>query len=164
MLTFDAMMDRILGAEGGYVNDPRDPGGETNWGIAKRSHPTVDIKHLTKEQAVAIYRRDYWQAVEKLGLPDGLAFQVLDAAINHGMGNAVRWLQLALGVGADGVVGPVTVAAIRRDGAWDSIPTLIFRFNAERLDFYTQLSTWDRFGKGWARRIVNNLAYASVDL
>lgn len=159
MTKFDVLIERVLGHEGGYVNDPRDLGGETKWGISKRAYPNVNIKELTKDDAKAIYRRDYWDRVQGSSLPEAVAFQVLDAAVNHGIGNAVRWLQSAAGVAPDGLFGPVSLAAVRSSSAAD----LVLRFNAERLVFYTKLSTFDRFGKGWVRRVAANLKYASED-
>ena len=111
---FDYFIERVLTHEGGYVNDPRDPGQETRWGISKRSYPAVDIRNLTRAQAIDIYRRDFWQRVRGDELPREFAFQALDAAVNHGIGNAVRWMQRAAGVADDGVIGPVTLAAVQR--------------------------------------------------
>ena len=158
-MSFDSLIDRVLSHEGGYVNDPRDPGGETKYGISKRSYPLLDIKNLTRSQAVEICRRDFWQRVSGDSLPPSVAFQVLDAAVNHGIGNAVRWLQRAVGVADDGAIGPITMAAVKRMDAAD----LVLQFNAERLEFYAKLSTWDAFGRGWARRVAGNLRYAAAD-
>lgn len=160
MLTFDKMMERILSHEGGYVNDPRDPGGETNWGIAKRSYPKVNIKSLTRKQALEIYREDFYAPINQWKFHPALEYQLLDAAINHGRGNAIRWLQRAVGVADDGVVGPVTRSKVN-----SHLPDeVVIAFNAERLQFYTNLTTWPTFGKGWARRIAQNLRYAMEDL
>ncbi|MDR7331776.1 glycosyl hydrolase 108 family protein [Roseateles asaccharophilus] len=159
MSTFDTFIARVLTHEGGYVNDPRDPGGETKFGIAKRSYPAVDIKGLTREAAIEIYRRDFWNRVQGDKLPRSFAFQALDAAVNHGIGNAVRWMQRAAGVADDGIVGPMTLAAVARADAVD----LVLNFNAERLRFYTKLAAFDVFGRGWVRRVADNLAYAAED-
>lgn len=156
---FDAFIDRVLTHEGGYVNDARDPGGETKFGIAKRSYPNIDIKALTREQAISIYRRDFWDRVQGDKLPRAFAFQVLDAAVNHGIGNAVRWMQRAAGVADDGVIGPMTLAAVSRADPAD----LVLLFNAERLAFYTKLSTFDAFGRGWINRVAGNLRHAAGD-
>lgn len=156
---FDLFIERLLAHEGGYVNHPNDPGGETNWGIAKRSYPHVNIRKLTRPQAIAIYRRDFWDRVQGGQLPPEVAFQALDAAVNHGVGQAVRWLQRAAGVADDGVIGPVTLAALRCVPPAD----LLLRFNAERLDFYTRLATWPSFGKGWVRRVAANLRHGAED-
>lgn len=153
---FDQAFDKLISHEGGYVNDPRDPGGETKFGISKRSYPDVDIANLKLEQAKAIYLRDYWQRArcDELTLVEpSLAFQVFDTAVNSGIGQAIRLLQRALGVADDGVMGPLTIAAINRTDA----EGLIARFNGQRLEFMTKLSTWDTFGRGWAWRIAKNL-------
>ena len=153
---FDSAFLRLIGHEGGYVNDPRDAGGETKFGISKRQYPSLDIAALTLEQAKAIYRRDYWQRMQGDGLPPSLAFQVFDAAVNSGIGTAVRWLQQAAGTAQDGVIGAVTLNAVRgQDEA-----ALIRRYLGIRLDFLTQLTTWQTFGRGWARRIAANLKEA----
>lgn len=156
---FTKVIDRVLAHEGGYVNHPKDPGGETNWGIAKRSYPNVDIKRLTRDGAIAIYRRDFWDRVQGDKLPPAVAFQVFDAAVNHGPGNAVRWLQRAAGVADDGLLGPVSLAAIRKAEPTD----LVLRFNACRLEFYASLTTFPTFGKGWVRRVAGNLRSAAED-
>lgn len=159
-MSFDRFIERVLSSEGGYVNHPKDPGAETKWGISKRSYPHLNIKELTREQAKEIYRRDFWDRIDGNKLHEDVAFQVLDAAVNHGRGNAIRWLQRAAGCADDGVLGPISHAAIARVPAID----LVLRFNAERLEFYTKLSTWSTFGKGWARRIAENLRYAAEDI
>ena len=156
---FDYFIERVLTHEGGYVNDPRDPGQETRWGISKRSYPAVDIRNLTRAQAVDIYRRDFWQRVRGDELPREFAFQALDAAVNHGIGNAVRWMQRAACVADDGVIGPVTLAAVQRAQAAD----LVLRFNAERLRFYAKLTTFSIFGRGWVNRVAGNLDHAAAD-
>ena len=156
---FDYFIERVLVHEGGYVNDPRDPGQETRWGISKRAYPHLDIRNLTRAQAIDIYRRDFWQRVRGDELPREFAFQALDAAVNHGIGNAVRWMQRAAGVADDGVIGPVTLAAVQRAQAAD----LVLRFNAERLRFYAKLTTFSTFGRGWVNRVAGNLDHAAAD-
>lgn len=159
MSLFDEFIERVLTHEGGYVNNPEDPGGETKYGIAKRSYPNVDIKNLTRDGAVAIYRRDFWERVQGDQLPRQFAFQALDAAVNHGIGNAVRWMQRAVDVADDGIVGPVTLNTIKRFDAAD----LVLLFNAERLEFYAKLETFGAFGRGWTRRVAGNLRHAAKD-
>lgn len=159
MVTFDTAFDRLLGSEGGYVNHPSDPGGETNWGISKRSYPNVDIKGLTKEGAKVIYRRDFWDRIHADELHPSIAFQAFDFAVNSGIDTAVRKLQTAVGVSADGHWGPVTKAAA---AARDPAATLM-RFIAERLDFWRRLNTWPTFGNGWAGRAADNLRYGAAD-
>jgi lysozyme family protein len=157
---FRGYIDRILSHEGGYVNHPNDPGGETKFGISKRSYPKYDIKNLTREQAIGIYYRDFWLPVVNICVEDaGLAFQVLDAAVNHGMGNACRFLQRAAGVADDGHAGPVTKAAVCRMKP-DKIQLL---FLAERFEFWAKLQNFDAFGRGWVRRGAQNLRYLVKD-
>lgn len=159
MSLFDDYIERVLSHEGGYVNDARDPGGETKFGIAKRSYPSVDIKGLTRDAAKAIYKRDFWDRVKADTLPRQFAFQALDAAVNHGIGNAVRWMQRAVGAADDGVIGPVTLGKVQRFDPAD----LVLLFNAERLEFYAKLQNFDAFGRGWTRRVAGNLRYAAQD-
>lgn len=158
-MTFDAAFDRLIGHEGGYVNDPKDPGGETNWGISKRSYPHVDIKALTRADAKLIYFQDFWTRIDGDDIYDGVAFQAFDFAVNSGISTAVRYLQRAIGVADDGHWGPISRGALGILTESD----VIMRLCAERLDFMTRLSTWDRFGRGWARRIVQNLRYGAED-
>lgn len=156
MSNFDQAFIELLGHEGGYSNDPNDPGGETNWGItvavARENGYIGSMKDMDQSVAKAIYTKKYWlEAFEQLPYP--VAFQVFDAAVNSGVGQAVRWLQRAVGAADDGKLGPVTLQAAK---AADPLK-LVLLFNAERLAFMTNLSTWSSFGKGWARRIAANL-------
>lgn len=158
-MTFDDAADRLLGNEGGYVNDPKDPGGETKWGISKRSYPNVDIKNLTRMDAKGIYLRDFWTRIHAGELFDGVAFQTFDFAVNSGIETAVRYLQRAVGVADDGHWGPISRAAAAAQSESDTI----MRLNAERLDFMTRLSNWPDASRGWARRIANNLRWGAED-
>ena len=158
-MTFDTCFDRLIGHEGGYSKDPRDPGGETNWGISKRSYPDLNIKALTREGAKVIYERDFWNRIHGDELYDGVAWQVFDFAVNSGIETAVRYLQRAVGVADDGHWGPVSKKAVDAMSETD----VIMRFVGERLDFNTRLSTWPTFGKGWARRAAQNLRYGAED-
>lgn len=160
---FDVAFERLIGHEGGYVNHPDDPGGETNWGITKRTAREAgylgNMRDLTREQARAIYREAYWQRARCDEFDGAIAFQVFDAAVNHGIGNATRFLQRAVDVADDGDIGPVTMAALRDM----SVTDVLARFNSARLDFYTKLSTWPSFGRGWTRRVASNLRYGADD-
>lgn len=153
---FDDAFEALIGHEGGYVNDPRDPGGETKYGISKRAYPQVNIKTLTLDQAKAIYRRDYWAAARCDDLPASVTFDVFDMAVNSGVRTAVRTLQRALGVSPDGVLGDISLSAARQADPY----RLKANFNGERLAFMTDLDTWPDHGKGWARRIAANLRRA----
>lgn len=158
-LDFETAIERILSHEGGYVNHPSDPGGETKWGIAKRSYPHADIKNLTREGAKAIYERDFWQPVASKVNDGALRFQLLDAAVNHGMGNAVRFLQRAVGAADDGWWGRNSQAALDRMNRHDAH----LLFMAERFEFWCRLSTFDSFGRGWTRRGAQNLRFIAAD-
>jgi len=158
-MSFETAIGRVLGAEGGYSAGAGDPGGETNWGISKRSYPALDIKALTREQAVGIYRRDFWDAGHMDRLAPALAFQVLDFAVNSGIQTAFRKLQLAAGVADDGIIGPITRAAIAQKSATD----ILFLFIAYRLRYWASLSNWPTAGRGWARRAADDLIYAAAD-
>jgi lysozyme family protein len=153
MMTFDQCFAKLIDHEGGYVNNPRDPGGETKYGISKRAYPALDIADLTLDDAKGIYKRDYWERAQCDRLHPDLAFQVFDGAVNSGIGNSIRWLQEAAGVAVDGVVGPLTV---RKVGDMDA-SVVVARYNGVRLKFMASLSTWDTFGRGWAKRIASNL-------
>lgn len=168
---FVDFIDRVLTHEGGWSEDPADPGnwtggkpgvGElkgTKYGIAANTYPHLDIRNLTIDQAKAIYRRDFWQAARCDVLPPLVGFQLLDAAVNSGIGRASRWLQLAAGVTADGKIGPKTLGALQSMDPND----LCYLFLAERLDFLNDLSTFTRYGRGWTQRIVENLRWAAKD-
>jgi lysozyme family protein len=158
-VAFELAFDRLMAHEGGYANDPSDPGGETKYGISKRSYPQEDIPNMTPERAKAIFRRDFWERVHADALPTSVAFQLSDFAYHSGPETAVRYLQRALGVADDGHWGPVSQAAAARTSEGD----MIMRLNAERLDFMTRRSNWPSAGKGWARRIANNLRHGAHD-
>ena len=156
MLTsFDDIIEVVLHHEGGYVNDPKDPGGETNFGIAKRSHPDVDIKNLTKEEAKDIYYEDYWCANKVPYMPDDLKHIYFDMCVNQGRGRAVKILQRAAnakgaGLKVDGGMGPKTLAAMK-DVELD-------RVRAYRVKYYADLVTrkpdLEKFYFGWFRRAL----------
>lgn len=160
---FDAAFERVIGHEGEYSDHPDDPGGATMFGITERvarEHGyTGSMRLLTREQARDIYRVGYWQRAQADQYAPAIGYQLFDAAVNHGIGNAIRFLQRAVGVADDGQVGPVTVAAVRSHDPAD----VIARFNAERLEFYAKLTTWPSFGRGWVRRIAGNLRYGATD-
>lgn len=150
---FDRAVSAVLAHEGGYVNDPKDPGGETKFGISKRAYPNVDIAGLTLPAALAIYRRDYWDRIRADELPPDVAWVAFDTAVNMGVSQAVRLLQRAAGVTTDGVIGPKTVLAAKAPGVAEKMARL-------RADIYRSLPTFSRFGRGWIRRVEENLAEA----
>lgn len=162
-LSFQQIFDRLIGHEGGYVDDPRDPGGETNWGVTKRTAQangyTGNMKTMTRQQAYEIYRRAFWVRYNCEQMPDAVAYQFFDAAVNHGFGNASRMLQRAVGVLDDGIIGKYSLEAINSNPISDTLMVL----NGERLNFYTRLKNFDRFGKGWVNRVAQNLRYGAQD-
>lgn len=162
-LSFDQIFERCMGHEGGYVNHPKDPGGETNWGVtigtARANGYNGAMRSMTRIQAKEIYRKAYWERAKCAQYHSALGFQMFDAAINHGIGNAIRMLQRAVGVADDGVVGKQTLEAINQK----TIDDALVLFNATRLEFYTKLKTFDTFGRGWTRRVASNLRHAAGD-
>lgn len=161
-MTFDECFERLIGHEGGYTDNPKDPGNwtggrqglgllkGTKYGIAANSYPDEDIKNLTLDRAKDIYRRDYWNRVRCDDLPAALRYPIFDAAVNSGTGQAVKWLQRALGVADDGVIGTVTLAAVAKRDQFALRQAML----GQRLIFMASLPTWDTFGRGWARRIA----------
>ena len=165
MDAFEQSFTYVVGLEGGYSSSPTDPGnwtsgrcgsGEcrgTNWGISAAAYPQLDIRGLTLTNARDIYRRDYWNAAQCDKLPPPLALLVFDAAVNNGIGQSVRWLQGALHVLQDGVVGKDTIQAAETQA--DRLQDVCAAFQSNRLLFMTGLSEWKTFGSGWARRICS---------
>ena len=156
---FEQAVEQVLKHEGGFVQHPRDPGGATKFGITrdtlsrakKRQASVDDVRRLTPQEAIAIYRRLYWDAVRADELPPGLDLAVFDLAVNSGPARAVKMLQAALGGEADGIVGPVTLgAALAAD-----VPDVIRRLTKARLGFLGRLATWPVFGPGWRRRVLS---------
>ena len=136
--------------EGDYVNDPRDPGGETKHGISKRSYPKVDIAALTLKDAKAIYRRDFWDALNCEEMPRSIAISVFDCGVNQGTKVAARLIQKAARVSADGIIGPITLAAIA-----DADPVeLVADFLSWRLRRYAGTANAHTFMRGWSRRVI----------
>jgi lysozyme family protein len=170
-MTFDLVFERVIGHEGGYSDDPKDPGNwtggrvgvgqlkGTKYGISAASYPLWDIKNLTLEQAKYIYKKDFWTRINADMLHDGVAYQLFDFAVNSGCQTAIRYFQRALGVADDGLWGPVSQHAVDNSTESDMIMSLC----AERLEYMTKLKNWPVAGKGWARRIANNLRYGVED-
>jgi lysozyme family protein len=152
-VNFDAAFERLIGHEGGYVNHKADPGGETKYGITKRTYPGENIKTLTLARAKEIYRRDFWGPAGCDAVPDAIKFDLFDAAVNSGCRQAVKFLQGAVGTVQDGLLGPKTLQALNATPP----ERLVMRFNALRLLFMAELTTWPSFGRGWARRVAHNL-------
>lgn len=161
---FDEAFRVLIGHEGGLSLNRNDRGnwtsgkvgvGElrgTKYGISAMSYPQEDIRNLTLDRAKAIYKRDFWNKVRGDELPYVVAFNLFDGAVNIGPSRAIKWMQEAAGVAADGILGPKSLAAFQRHPE-----ALAARYNGVRLRFMAGLSTWPTFGKGWARRIADNL-------
>jgi lysozyme family protein len=155
---FDWAIEVVLRHEGGYVDDPDDHGGATNFGISQRQYPDLDIKKLTREDAIAIYRRDWWQAYGYGQIKDMMvATKVLDLSVNMGPGTAHRLTQRALRavglmVSEDGVLGPVTLGALNQ-----VMPSnLLSALRAEAAGYYRCLAvkqkSFEKFLTGWLNR------------
>tara|TARA_B100001778_G_C18571461_1_gene622809 strand:- start:60 stop:536 length:477 start_codon:yes stop_codon:yes gene_type:complete len=153
LVEFNDIIEVVLHHEGGYVNDPKDPGGETNFGIAKRSHPDVDIKNLTKDGAKEIYYQEYWMKNRVPQLPDDLKHIYFDMCVNQGRGRAVKILQQTAnakgaGLKVDGGLGPKTIGALKG--------VELQRVRAYRIKYYADLVTrkpdLERFYYGWFKR------------
>ena len=154
---WDKSFDMVIAHEGGFVNNPKDPGGATNWGCTQAvwqeyvGHEVTkqDIKELTKEDVKPLYKRNYWDAIYGDALPSGLDYCIFDAAINSGVGRSSKWIQEIVGVFADGAIGNNTVSAI----AQINPVTLINEFCDKRQAFLESLKTFPVFGKGWTQRV-----------
>ena len=153
MKKFDEIIEKVLEHEGGYVNDPKDLGGETNFGITKRFYPDVDIKNLTEEQAKEIYKRDYWDKNRVESLPQNLWHIYFDMCVNMGKRTAVKVLQRAAvnkgrDIEVDGGLGPMTIGALKG--------VELDRVRAFRVKYYVDLITakpeQEKFYLGWFRR------------
>lgn len=150
---FAAALAFVLDHEGGYVNHPRDPGGETNMGISRRAYPDEDIAAMTRERAAELYHRDYWLPARCDALAWPLCAVVFDAAVNHGVKRAVQLLQDELSVMADGKPGPVTLASAARERP----ARLALQMIAARERLYNGLAIADSrrrvFLRGWLNRM-----------
>lgn len=154
-MNFDIAFEELLGNEGGYVENPADPGGATRYGVTERvaraNGYTGDMRELPLDEAKRIAKAQYWDKYQCDAFPLEVAFQVFDAAYNGG--HPAQWLQQAAGVEVDGVIGEETLhAVIGGDPHF-----IAARFNALRLKYMTSLPIWPTFGKGWANRIADNL-------
>jgi len=156
-MNFDAAFDVLVKHEGDFSAHKSDPGGQTRYGIteavARRVGYRGDMRELPLDLAKRIYREDYWQAVRAEQLPPAIRYAVFDAAVNSGPAQSVRWLQRALGVTDDGVIGPQTLSAANQANP----DALRARLVAQRLRFMTNLGTFDDFGRGWTRRCCDIL-------
>jgi lysozyme family protein len=161
---FKACVTFVLDEEGGFTNDPRDPGGATNFGITLHTLSrwrggicTVDdVRALTRTEAEDIYHLQYWAKMRADSLPAGVDLMVFDFGVNAGPARGVQELQQALGVARDGVIGPITLAAL----AAQNVPTVLNVMAGLQKAYYQSLSTYPVFGRGWDSRTIRRLAAA----
>jgi lysozyme family protein len=155
MSDFERCLDLVLKSEGGWVNNPADPGGETNLGVTKRvweeyvGHPVDTMKNLTKELVAPLYEQKYWRPCYGEILPRGLNFVVFSMGINAGTGRSIKLLQSSIGCVPDGIIGPATRSLI----CASNCATLIAKFSEARRHYYESLKTFPIFGKGWLSRV-----------
>jgi len=161
MSGFESVVKMVLEHEGGYVNHPSDPGGETKYGISKRAYPDVDIAELTEEDAASIYKRDYWDRIKGDDLPVGVACVVMDYAVNSGISRASKALQSVCGIAnGDGIIGPASLNAVWTTVKNTSEEDVINAVTTQRQEFIRALKIYETFGKGWERRIDETRAKA----
>lgn len=161
---WDKSFAELIKSEGGFVNNPKDPGGATNWGVTKavweawvKHTVTVDdMKNLTQEEVKPLYYEKYWKPVKADELPIGVDFLVFSFGVNAGVGRAIKTLQTSLGVVADGAIGSNTMKKIQEADS----KTLIENFSNAKISFYKSLSTFPTFGKGWLNRVEREKAEA----
>lgn len=162
-MSFDKAFERLIGHEGGYVDNPKDPGGRTKFGITERvaraNGYAGSMRDLSLDTAKQIAKTEYWDKVKADSFHPAVAFNLFDIAYNSGPTRAIKILQEAIGTTPDGIIGRLTIAAAGRMSTMDIIACMC----AIRIDFYTSLSTWPEFGKGWARRVAANLKYGVQD-
>ena len=150
MASFEAAIPTVLANEGGYSFNPSDPGGETNFGISKRSYPDLDIRNLTRDEACEIYRREFWQydGIES----QAVATKLFDTGVNLGTHRAVSYMQTLVGVQADGKYGSMTEGGI--NGSEEQ--TLLQAYRQRLIEYYNDLvaqhPNLHQFLNGWLRR------------
>lgn len=149
----------ILKTEGGYVNNPNDKGGETNYGISKRQYPDLDIANLTIEEALEIYRVDYYDAYRCGELPEALGLFLFDSIVNHGAERAVRFLQYAVKSTVDGLIGPKTIAKANLHSKNINQSEVLRDMSLQRVEFYKRLvyrrPSQNVFLTGWQKRVLH---------
>lgn len=157
-MSFSVALERVLKHEGGYVNDPSDPGGETNYGItvavARANGYQGPMKIIPISLVQKIYKQSYWDACQCDSLPPSVAYQVFDSAVNQGVRQSSKFLQRALKIGDDGVIGPKTLACARQMKP----EVLNTRFYIERMGHYTKIKGFSKYGRGWSIRALDVLA------
>jgi len=155
--SFKECLDLVLKSEGGYVNNPADPGGMTNLGVTKRvweeftGHEVdeKEMRSLTPEKVAPLYEQRYWRPTYCEVLPRGLDLLIFSMGVNAGTGRSVKLLQSSIGCVPDGVIGPKTMELIKSA----NVTSLITKFSESRRDYYKSLKTFPIFGKGWLSRV-----------
>lgn len=154
MSIFDRAIDFVLECEGGVSNNKNDSGGLTKFGISQKSYPNLDINNLTREDAIRIYKRDYWNKCGCDELPEQIAFMVFDQAVNQGVYAAIRDLQKAVGVEMDGIIGKITLDAVYNK----NVKEVIEELSTIRLCRYSSTVFANPSNKvfllGWTRRVI----------
>ncbi len=154
---FSEALEVILHHEGGYVNHPKDPGGETNLGVTKRVYEDFggekEMKELVKEDVEPIYKKNYWDRVKGDDLPEGLDLCIFDFAVNAGPGRAAKFIQRLVNTTVDGGIGPNTLKCINDHVEKYGVSTTIDQYQSARHNYYQGLSTFETFGRGWTRRV-----------
>lgn len=145
--SFEKCFQNLLTHEGGFVDNRKDPGGATKYGISQRAYPNLFIRELTIDQARAIYLQDYWLAAQCDLMPSGIDAMLFDSVVNHGIDAGSRLLQIAAGVKADGEIGPITVKAASGN-------QVLFEFAVQRSLRYATTKNFLTFGTGWIRRVL----------
>lgn len=159
--TYEQVMRWVVVSEGGWVNDPDDAGGETNYGVTHKTYDawrksqglhTRSVKQITQTEVARIYKANYADMVRYDELPAGVDYAVLDFAINSGVSRAVKFVQRIVGTQQDGIMGSKTLSAV---DAYDA-QKLITELCEARWTFMKRLREWDTFGRGWTRRVMGN--------
>lgn len=155
MTSFEQAVTKTIRREGGdkITDDPADPGGLTKYGIARRSHPDVDIRRLTLQGAKDIYHREYWIPVHGDALTSQLKAELIfDAAVNMGVAQAIKLAQLAVDAEADGDLGPVSFSAIEAADEHDFAASFTLAKIARYVYLVKKNRALDKFLLGWLIR------------
>ena len=163
---FEECLALVLKSEGGFVNNPLDPGGMTNLGVTKvtyegyvnRHVDEAEMRSLTPDLVAPLYKKMYWDRIKGDDLPVGVDYCLFDLAVNSGVGRAGKLLQMALDVPADGIIGPITLRALQNRDPHE----IVEQISEERIHFLQSLNTWNTFGKGWGRRIASVEQHATA--
>jgi lysozyme family protein len=155
---FEDIIEKVLEHEGGYVNDPDDPGGETMMGISKRAYPNLDISGLSRQDVIDIYKKDYWDRNRVDSFPDKLRYIYFDMCVNMGKSRAVKIIQQACNskkqnLSVDGGLGPLTLKSVRKCKLSPS------RVRAYRIKYYANLvdkkPILNKYYYGWFKRSLS---------